>query len=342
MDLGRRLFRGEGARLIATDLQPHYRKLPGHRRGFISTASLWTATDHLLSVKSSRFREEYKRFYFRDIQAIVITEVPRFPVSTRAAVLGTVLAIAMVFARTRSPALIIALWLVAAGLAAAWIYISAARSCVCRLYTAVSREDLPSLYRIRTARKVLLDLESRIVQAQGAFAVGRVAAAEHCSLGPLNPSGDSIAIRSTGGRRSRTLASDLFLASLLADAVATGFKIGASSPLLATLSAGLTICELSGAIWMLMQHYRGILSTSLQRLAIVSLVFIGGILYVQAFTESVQAALAGRRGLIAQDTFARSAAIRPVYVAGVTMLGLAGLVLSFKASGHVPPSDSDR
>jgi hypothetical protein len=62
MDLGRLLSPDEVASLTATNFSPRYRKLPGHRRGFISSASLWTGTDHLLSVKSDRLHEDYKRF----------------------------------------------------------------------------------------------------------------------------------------------------------------------------------------------------------------------------------------------------------------------------------------
>ena len=84
VDLGRRLSGDEVEDLTVADSRQRYRKLPGRRRGFIFSASLWTGADHLLSVKSTRFQEHYKRFYFRDIQAIVITRVPRFVISTRA------------------------------------------------------------------------------------------------------------------------------------------------------------------------------------------------------------------------------------------------------------------
>src|SRR5580704_19652177 len=61
-----------------------YRKLPGQRRGILRGATLWLGSDHLLSIKSLRFREEYKRFHLRDVQAIVVARVPRFHLSTRA------------------------------------------------------------------------------------------------------------------------------------------------------------------------------------------------------------------------------------------------------------------
>src|SRR5438093_13233817 len=50
-----------------------YRKLPGARRTPLRKATLWLAGDHILSVDSHRFSEEYKRYYFKDIQAIVVT-----------------------------------------------------------------------------------------------------------------------------------------------------------------------------------------------------------------------------------------------------------------------------
>ena len=62
-----------------------YRKLPGTRRGFIQKSSVWAGPDHLLLVRGSRFRDEYKRFYYRDVQAIAVARAPRFHVSTRLA-----------------------------------------------------------------------------------------------------------------------------------------------------------------------------------------------------------------------------------------------------------------
>lgn len=331
MDLGHCLFTRKGARLTATDSNPGYRRLPGFRRGFISSASLWTGPDHLLSVKSDRLRERYKRFYFRDIQAIVITKTPRFHLSTRAAALAAVLLIAILIASRRAPGPAIGLGLLGTGLAGCWIYISAAHSCACRLYTAVSREDLPSLYRTWSARKALVDLERRIAQAQGVLIENWADAAESCSPGPSRLPGDFAAVRRPAAQR--TLATDLLLASLFADALVTWFDLGSPSRLLTALSAATAILPLAGAIWILIQHYRGILVTAMQRLAIVTLVFVGGVTYVQQFANSIMAALAGGRA----PAFAYSKAIGPVYVAGLLMLGLTGLVLSFRSFKPEPP-----
>src|SRR5881409_101596 len=49
-----------------------YRPLPGRAAGLAWYHRLWLGPDHLLAVRSFGFTEEYKRFYFRDIQAILI------------------------------------------------------------------------------------------------------------------------------------------------------------------------------------------------------------------------------------------------------------------------------
>ena len=139
-----------------------YRKLPGHRRGFLQGASLWLAPDHILSVKSMRFREEYKRFHLRDIQAIVIAKRPRMHVSTGAAVVIALWLVLYFIARNRAPWAPIVLWSAAVLLVGGWLYVSLARSCSCRLYTAVSRDALPSIYRTWTARQFLAEVEPRI------------------------------------------------------------------------------------------------------------------------------------------------------------------------------------
>ena len=44
--------------------------------GLFSCASLWLGPDHLLLVESRRIAEDYKRFYFNDIQTFVLRRTP--------------------------------------------------------------------------------------------------------------------------------------------------------------------------------------------------------------------------------------------------------------------------
>ena len=43
----------------------------------MSRSSLWLGKDHLLCVDSSGYTETYKRFYFRDIQAVTLVATKR-------------------------------------------------------------------------------------------------------------------------------------------------------------------------------------------------------------------------------------------------------------------------
>ncbi len=54
-----------------------YVQLPGAYRGFFRKASLWEGIDHVLSVSGTRFSDEYRRFYYRDIQALIVEKRPR-------------------------------------------------------------------------------------------------------------------------------------------------------------------------------------------------------------------------------------------------------------------------
>ncbi len=51
---------------------PAYRKLPGRALAFSGIGRLWLADDHLLEVESLLFHERYRRFFLKDIAAIVI------------------------------------------------------------------------------------------------------------------------------------------------------------------------------------------------------------------------------------------------------------------------------
>src|SRR5580704_1481082 len=114
-----------------------YRRLPGRRRGVINGSSLWMGSDHILMVKTAWFREEYKRFYLRDIQAIVVAPGTRFYIS----VPTLALALAWLFSGffiTFWPASVAIAWIVGTtAMLAAWLGIAISAGCRCRLYTAV-------------------------------------------------------------------------------------------------------------------------------------------------------------------------------------------------------------
>ena len=165
-----------------------YTKLPG--RGLRKTAfalsatrcRLWLAADHLLSVDFTVASEEYRRFYFRDIEAFIIRRTAQRQIWN-----WVLLALALL---TAGPLLAgwsydrenTALLISAAGAAAFWallILINTLRGPTCRVHvrTAVQCEPLFSLGRLPTARKVLARVRPLIAAAQSAATPEEFAAA---------------------------------------------------------------------------------------------------------------------------------------------------------------------
>jgi hypothetical protein len=59
--------------------EPSYRRLPGRTPWFrvARGTTLWLGPDHLLKVDRGATSESYKRFFYRDIQAVVVQESSR-------------------------------------------------------------------------------------------------------------------------------------------------------------------------------------------------------------------------------------------------------------------------
>ncbi len=274
-----------------------YRKLPGRRRGLIMGSSVWLGSDHLLLVKSSRLREAYRRFYFRDIQAIVTAKAPRFHISTRSLVIAVawLLGLAAVTGfqrglRARSIDVNIAWiwWALLPALACAWLYVSAFRSCRTRIYTAVSAEELPSVYRTWTARRFLSLVEPYVTQAQGAVEGSWAEAVEEKQIGALLEGRTGLAIHSPAappaaqpprGKTARTSISILFVASLLLGGLAELLTLGARADVARWVLVGFLLFQVIAAVAAIIQNSLGRLRSSVRNLAIVTLAGIGAWYY---------------------------------------------------------------
>lgn len=144
-----------------------YRKLPGKKKHFLfGVHRLWLGKDHLLQVFSRMGIEDYQRFYFEDIQSIV----------TRKTAAGKVY-------NAMLAAVSLSMGLIAAGLdgAASAFFIGAGcfflaamvfnwvlgPTCRTHLRTAVQEETLPSLHRLKNARRVMDRLRVLIIARQG-------------------------------------------------------------------------------------------------------------------------------------------------------------------------------
>jgi len=139
-------------------------------------SSLWLGKDHLLCIDTNGYTESYKRFYFRDIQALIIRKTGR---QLWSGLVFAVLAAAFFIPAAVSAEVVLKSVLgVLGGIFALAFLINLALgpSSACQLRTAVQVEDLPSMNRLRRARAVLDRVRPLVVAAQGALAPEEISA----------------------------------------------------------------------------------------------------------------------------------------------------------------------
>ena len=339
-----------------------YRKLPGSRRGILSGSSVRMGPDHLLLIKSQRFREEYKRFYFRDVQAIAVADAPRFHISSRAVAIAALWLMAFPFAigvsrglsylRGGGVSLTPWLWLIAAALVAAWALISAKGSCVCRLYTAVSADPLPSVYRRWTAKKFLALVEPRIREAQAALEGGWAEAIEERRVGPevarlpvhapysLFGAAPLVEAPPPEGRR-RSAACFVFLAALLGEAAVELATLASAIPAVVWIMMGLLAVQTVAAVFLFFQRYRGTLRPGMEKVALAKLVWMLALLYMNMFSAGVQGAAKGVPVTLDREAawlVPARGALATADAIVVLALCAVGAVMTLRSSPAEPPS----
>jgi hypothetical protein len=196
-----------------------------------------------------------------------------------------------------------------------------AAGCRCRLYTAVSRDDLPSLFRTWTARRFLQQVQPLIERVQGVVEAGW-AEAERSSAGPAVAAMAPVDPRRHGSVPSRTLASDLFVLALVVSSIVGLATVTTPDLFWNRLNTGLTLAQLAGAIVVLVQYSRGIVGKAMQRVAVASMVLAGVTFYVQTFSFALIGAAR------ATADFRSMMVVRPFMVAHQVTYGL-DLLLGF-------------
>jgi hypothetical protein len=316
----------------------NYRKLPGRLRGVIHGASVWAGSDHLLLVCSTRFREEYKRFFYRDIQAIAVAEDRRFPVPTPTILLAAIAIAAGIVTGRFAPRLAPFWWIPLAALAGAWLYVSIAQSCRCRIYTAVSGDELPSIYRRWTARRFLAAAEPLIAATQGSLEGNWAEAAEERPAGPMERFAEepAEALKPRAQRRVRSPASDLLIVSLFAAALGdTIAQLGTGA--VRWLPSVFGLFEITAAVAVLVEYSRGRLAPAMRYLAIATMILIAVLFYGETLTVGIMAGVTSARSqgsniTVVTPLLSGYPAVRRMRAGVSAVLGLAGIVLSWKKS----------
>ena len=150
-----------------------YRRLPGRGASLIGYYRLYLGPDHLLLVSFSGYSESYKRFYFRDIQSIVLQRTVQWKVFNW--IFGSMTALGAAawtfeimsgFSSNGGIVFLECLWSILS-VVPLFFNLLGGPTCECQVRTAVQVERIPSLKRLRNARKVLHQIKPLMDAAQG-------------------------------------------------------------------------------------------------------------------------------------------------------------------------------
>jgi hypothetical protein len=143
-----------------------YSRLPGRGLKLRTRAGLYIGKDHLLCLYNTGYAEDYKRFYYKDIQAIVTCKTERGKVWN---IMFGIFAIIFALLSFTVNDIWRTIFLLITGFFLLFLIINWLQgpTCISRLYTSVTKEELPSLGRLKNAMKVMDRLRPIIENAQG-------------------------------------------------------------------------------------------------------------------------------------------------------------------------------
>jgi hypothetical protein len=153
--------------MAQTEYQRLTRTKSQHGIATSARCSLWLGRDHLLRIDSSGYTESYRRFFLRDIQAVIIRKTIGMQVWTL--VHGMLALLWMICALNTVNAIWMGVWWSLTGLSLILLMVNLLLGpcCTFHIKTAVQNEAIPSINRMRKAREVLARLKPLLTAAQG-------------------------------------------------------------------------------------------------------------------------------------------------------------------------------
>lgn len=180
------------------------RRLPGRavrHFGFgVQRHQLWLADKFLLYREILGWREDVRRFYYEDIQAVVCTPTGHGRTCTRVTLAILVIALPVAFWATwaGNPAAFVLSWIVAVVVLVILLgNLFLGPTCRTTLYTATAEAPLFSLGRMRSADRAIARLSERIADAQAHLPTVEAPGAEEVSTvepveTPVDTASDSL------------------------------------------------------------------------------------------------------------------------------------------------------
>jgi hypothetical protein len=144
---------------------PNYQRLPGRSRSLLRRSSYWLGPDHLLAVQIEMYTERYRRFAYRNIEAVVVRRTQRFAVLNVLGISTAVLFLAGSWGTDGATRVALA---ICTGLALGVTILNLALGPTCEtwLRTAVQTETLPGWNRLRQTQVAVTQLAARVTAAQ--------------------------------------------------------------------------------------------------------------------------------------------------------------------------------
>lgn len=147
----------------------NYIKLSGRAGSLVAHHQIWQGSDHLLVVKEVGCVEEYKRFYFNDIQAFMVVRSVNY--LAWAILLPVFFIFIFGIAQISGDGqpfvngvgiVLIIIWL---------IHLLRGPTCKCWIQTEINKERLIMFKRVRAARKFWNRIKPDLVAVQGDFSL---------------------------------------------------------------------------------------------------------------------------------------------------------------------------
>ena len=227
--------------------QPAYRKLTSRRRRLSGYSQLWMGDDHLLLVRSARLVENYQRFAFRDILAIVISDGPDLRVLAVIAIVAALgwASIARAVSSTFGRGFFIVTGFAVVALAI--VDIAKGPRCRCVLHTAVSKEVLSPVSRRARTWEFLSQVLPAIEAVQGPVDVAQLQMQAPNTGASATPEPPEV-------RHGRSYVAEILFGLLALSAALVWVALRASTPNTASLLPTIFLGELVIAGTMLAQH----------------------------------------------------------------------------------------
>ncbi|MEO7794929.1 MAG: hypothetical protein ABIV06_09170 [Thermoanaerobaculia bacterium] len=264
-------------RQAAAGFAESYQRLPGRSWGLLGRTSLWQGKDHILLVQSRGYSESYRRFYFGEIQALILRRTSR---SRNGALVLLGLALLLFAAALLGTSSASLLWLIpGVPIAIALVVlVLGGPSCTVHVRTAIETSELSALCRVRSAERSLARISALVEEIQGAATVADIALL-----------GDSATTSAPPIERSRISPESsppplpaqhpfrrhfaLFVL-LLFDAALSAAQVWAPGQVVGGAAVALGLAELLLAIFALVEGRRLKLDARLSRVTVAALVYV--------------------------------------------------------------------